>query len=198
MHEQAKARGSRLRARCAAVAVARGAGNRRLFESLGAIAVESPAEVGAAVAAADADEVVVLANGSDVVSADNVLQTGSLQAGLSAIVAFDPARSAADNLAAMRAAADHVATGAVVARDGGWVGLVADREVAADASFDAVASAVVGQLLASPRDVVTLLGGAGAPPLDRLREELAAQHPEVEYDVHEGGQADVPLLVGAE
>ena len=198
MHQQTRAREARLRTATAAVAVAAGAGNRRLFESLGAIAVGDAGELGAAVAAAAADEVVVLANGADVDAGPHVLQTGSLPAGLSAMVAFDPARSAAENLAAMRAAAELVATGAVVGRDGSWVGLVGDLEVVADRSFDAAATVVAERLLAAPRNVLTVLAGAGAPSLDALLAALEARHPDLEYDVHAGGQPDVPLLLGAE
>jgi len=197
MHQQTRAREERLRTPCAAVAVAPGAGNRRLFESLGAIAVDHAREIDAAVAAADADEVIVLANGAEVGTGPNVLATRSLQAGLSAMVAFDPARGAAENLAEMRAAAELVATGAVAARDGGWIGLVAGEQVA-EGSFDDVAAAVVERLLDAPRDVVTVLSGVGAPPLDRLLATLSARHPEVEYELHEGGQPHFPLLLSAE
>jgi hypothetical protein len=57
---------------------------------------------------------------------------------------------------------------------------------------------VLGHLLAEPRDVLTLLHGEGAPPLNGLLDELAAEHPELELDVHEGGQPHYPLLLSAE
>ena len=37
-----------------------------------------------------------------------------------------------------------------------------------------------------------------APPLDGLLDELAERHPELEIDVHEGGQPHYPLLLSAE
>jgi len=42
------------------------------------------------------------------------------------------------------------------------------------------------------------LHGEGAPPLNGLVDELAAQHPELELDVHDGGQPHYPLLLSAE
>ena len=198
MREQVRAREARLRTASAVVAVVDGAGNRRLFESLGAIVVPDAGGVAAAVATADADEVVVVANGAELVQTANVLETGSLQAGLSAMVAFDPAGTAAENLITMGAAAARVATGAVVARDGGFVGLAGGREIGADPSFERVAAAVVERLLDAPRDVVTVLTGDGAPPLDALLAMLAEHHPGVEYEVHDGGQADGALLLSAE
>ena len=46
--------------------------------------------------------------------------------------------------------------------------------------------------------MLTLLRGEGAPPLNRLLDELAERHPELELDVHEGGQPHYPLLLSAE
>jgi hypothetical protein len=46
--------------------------------------------------------------------------------------------------------------------------------------------------------VLTLLRGEGAPPLNGLIDGLAEQHPELELDVHEGGQPHYPLLLSAE
>jgi DAK2 domain fusion protein YloV len=198
MHEQARAREERLRTACAAVAVAPGAGNRRLFESLGAIAVGGPGEVGHAVESADADEVLVLANGADVGAWPHLLATGSIPEGLSAMVAFDPARPAEENLAAMSDAAARVVTGAVAVRDGGFVGVVAGHELAAPTSFDEAALSVIERLLAEPREVLTFLTGDGPPALDGLLAALDSRHPAVEYEVHDGGQPGYPLLLSAE
>ena len=43
-----------------------------------------------------------------------------------------------------------------------------------------------------------LLTGAEAPALDRLIAYLRASHPEIELDVHDGGQPHYPLLLAAE
>jgi hypothetical protein len=57
---------------------------------------------------------------------------------------------------------------------------------------------VVERLLAEPRTVLTLLTGEEPPPLDGLLERLASAQPELEVEVHEGGQPHYPLLLGAE
>ena len=107
------------------VAVAPGDGNRRLFESLRATRVieggqtmnPSTAEIVAAVEAAPATAVIVLPNNANVIlSAEQavaladiparIVPTRSVQAGLAAMVAYDPQRSAADNEEAMLAALD--------------------------------------------------------------------------------------------
>jgi dihydroxyacetone kinase-like predicted kinase len=127
-----------------------------------------------------------------------VLPTRTMQAGLSALVAFDAERPAAENLAEMRAAAEAVATGAVYENGGTWIGVADGTPVAEGSGFDEVAAAIVERLLAEPRSVLTVLTGVSPPPLDGLLAALAAAHPRVEVEVHEGGQRRFALLLGAE
>jgi DAK2 domain fusion protein YloV len=114
------------------VAVVAGAGNRAIFESLGAARVveggqsmnPSTAELVAAVEAVGAPEAILLPNNSNVVLAAQqaaqaarkpieVVPTDSIPAGLAAMVVFDGARPSAENAATMREAIDAVATGEV-------------------------------------------------------------------------------------
>jgi DAK2 domain fusion protein YloV len=214
---------------CEAVAVVAGAGNRRLFESLGAGQVveggqtmnPSTKELVDAIDRADADEVIVLPNNSNVLlSAEQaarlaskpvrVAQTESIQAGLAAMVAYDRDRSAESNVAEMHEALEALATGEVTVasrdaelngvpvRKGAFLGLVGGDAVASGGSFDEVARAVVDRLLAEPREVLTLLTGEDAPELEPLRQFLEARHPAVELEVQEGGQPHYPLLLSAE
>jgi hypothetical protein len=212
----------------AVVAVSAGAGNRALFQSLGAFVVDgnatmnpSTADLLAAVAAAPARAVVILPNNGNVIMtaeqaaahADkdvHVVQSRSLQAGFAALVAFDASLDAEENAAAMGEAADGVATGAVTiaSRDvqldglavqtGSWLGLQDGEPVAGGDAFDEVAKVVVERLLAEPRGLVTLLTGEEAPELTGLLAYLEERHPDVELEVHEGGQPHYPLLVAAE
>ena len=236
MHVQAQEREERLlhgapeseNEACAAVAVAAGDGNRQLFESFGARVVEggrtmnpSTADLVAAIEQTQAEEVVLLPNNGNVImsseqAADHsskrvrVVPTRSLQAGLAALVAFDPSVGAEQNAAAMNEALESVATGAVTlaSRDvqlngvsvetGKWLGLADGEPVAGGESFDEVADAVLEKLLAEPRGVLTLLTGEDPPSLDALLEKLGAEHPELELDVHQGGQPHYPLLLAAE
>jgi fatty acid kinase len=234
MHRQTAARERRLAAvpdpvaRTAAVAVAAGEGNRRLFESLGAAVVEggqtmnpAAAELVTAIEAAAAPEIVLLPNNDNVVLGAEqaatlaegevrVVPTRSLQAGLAALVAFDPARSAEANAREMADAAARVSTGAVttasrdlrlngrVVNAGDYLGLLGDEPVAGGDDFDAVARAVVERLLRGRPEVLTLLRGAEAPELAALVAELERANPELEIELHEGGQPHYPLLVSAE
>jgi dihydroxyacetone kinase-like predicted kinase len=208
--------------------VAAGAGNLRLFESLGARVVEGGQSMNppasalvAAVEASPADEVILLPNNPNLVLAAEqaaglvdktavVLPTDSIPAGLAAVVVFDPDRPADDNADAMRETLQGFATGAVTiaSRDtrlngraiseGSYLGLFGGDAVAGGPDFDEVARAVIERLLAEPRDVLTFLTGAEEPSLDRLLEELRERHPDLELEVHDGGQPHYPLLLGAE
>ena len=179
------------------------------------------AELLEAVEATTAAEVVVLPNNANVILAAEqaarlasrpvrVVAARSLQAGLAALVAFNSERSAEENAAEMSRALEEVVTGEVTvasrdatidglsARKGEFLGLAGERAIAAGPAFVDVAAAVAQALLAQPRDVLTLVTGQDAPALDGLLDELGRQHPDLEIDVHDGGQPHYPLLLSAE
>ena len=181
----------------------------------------STADLLTAVESVEAEEVVLLPNNSNVVMAAeqaarvagrpvHVVPTESIPAGLAALVAFNAERPAQENAEAMQEALVGVATGevtiasrdassdGVAVREGEYLGLLDGIAVASGPTFDGVARELLGRLLSEPRDLVTLLHGEGAPPLNGLVDELTAQHPELELDVHEGGQPHYPLLLSAE
>lgn len=215
-------------AACDVVAVCAGEGNARLFRSLGAAGIveggpsmnPSTAELAEAIEAVAAPEAIVLPNNKNVVAAARraaelasrrarVLPTESMQAGLAAMVAFDATVPAAENEAAMGEAARGARTGAVTrasrsallgaleVEEGSFLGLVDGEPVSAGPVRDQVARAVLDRL-AEGADVLTVLLGADAEPFDGLCDELAAAHPELEIEVHEGGQPHYPLLFSAE
>jgi DAK2 domain fusion protein YloV len=239
MHEQQEQRERRLslvpseRAKSGVVAVVAGEGNRALFESLaggvgtirivagGQTANPSTAEIVAALDGLEVEGAIVLPNNANVwLAAEHaakearlpveIVPTESIPAGLAALVAYDGARSAAENAEEMAAAAAAVATGevtrasrdveldGVAVKNGDWLGLADGEPVAGGDDFAEVAFEVVGRLLAEPRTLLTLLTGADPPPLDGLVERLTSAHPELEVEVHEGGQPHYPLLLGAE
>ncbi len=187
----------------------------------GQTANPSTAELVAALEKLEADEAIVLPNNSNVrLAAEHAVEqadrpaelvpTESIPAGLAALVAYDGTRGAVENAADMAAAAAAIATGEVTRasrdvqlnglsiRQGDWLGLVDGDPVVGGTDFADVALGVVDLLLAEPRTLLTLLTGAEPPPLDGLVERLAATHPTLEVEVHEGGQPHYPLLLGAE
>jgi hypothetical protein len=211
-----------------AVAVALGDGNRRLFESLGAATVEggetmnpSTADLLGAVDALGEHGVVLLPNSKNVVLAAEqaaaesakdvrVVPTRNMQAGLGALVAFDAARSIDENVAEMEEAAAAVRAGAVAraSRDatmgdvdvaeGEFLGLVDGEPVASGDALEPVATDVVARLVGDAADVLTVLLGDSATESDGVVDAIRAAHPDLEVEVHEGGQPHYPLLFAVE
>jgi dihydroxyacetone kinase-like predicted kinase len=187
----------------------------------GQTANPSTAELLDAVAELEAEEAIILPNNSNVrLAAEHAAEqaerptalvpTESIPAGLAALVAYDGTRRAAENAEQMAAAAAAVATGEVTRasrdveldglaiRSGDWLGLKDGEPVAGGEDFAAVAFEVAARLLAEPRWLLTLLTGAEPPPLDGFVDRLKASYPELEVEVHDGGQPHYPLLLGAE
>jgi uncharacterized protein len=187
----------------------------------GQTANPSTAELVAALDELEADEAILLPNNANVrLAAEHaaeqaerpavVVPTESMPSGLAALVVYDGTRGAAENAAEMAAAAAAVATGEVTRasrdvqlngiaiRSGQWLGLADGEPVAGGSDFADVTLEVVARLLEQPRGLLTLLTGADPQPLDGLVERLASAHPELEVEVHEGGQPHYPLLLGAE
>jgi uncharacterized protein len=187
----------------------------------GQTANPSTAELLAALKELEADEAIILPNNPNVrLAAEQaagaaespvlVVPTDSVPAGLAALVAYDGGRGADENAAGMAEVAAAVAAGevtrasrdvelgGVAIRRGDWLGLADGDPVAGGAEFADVAFDVVARLVEQPRTLLTLLTGAEPPPLEGLLERLAAVHPQLEVEVHEGGQPHYPLLLGAE
>jgi len=213
------------------VAVVAGQGNKELFRTLGVEFLvdggqsmnPSAEDLMRAVGKAGAPSVIILPNNSNVVmTADQtvklsdrevfVVPSHSIQAGLTAALAYDRRVSGSENAEEMRAALDSVITGEVTqaVRDslvddvtikaGEFIGLVEDRVVIASGDIEPVVEAVVARLLEGDRETLTILlgddeaAGGVADVVDRLREA----YPEVEIDVHDGGQPYYPVLLSAE
>ncbi len=208
--------------RCGVVAVVAGEGMRRLFESLGAYVVDggptlnpSTMELLAAIHEVPAEEVIVLPNSSNVIMAAEraaelsdklvlVEPSRSQQAGLTAVVALDPNRSAEENGVAMHEATVELTIGSVApaARDdvhgrfvaGDAVGFVDDEIIAWGDPASTLAA--VMRSLARDAELVTCISGEGAPLDDEGIEALAPDG--VELEVREGGQPAYWWLLAAE
>jgi hypothetical protein len=231
MHAQTTARADRLArdgAVTGVVAVCSGAGNKRLFESLGAVCVDeggfmspSTADLLAAIEALPEPEVIVLPNNKNVTSAAEqaagasgkrvrVVATPTVQAGLGALVAFEPGRPATENEADMQRAAAAVSSGAVTrasrsatiggleVEQGEFIGLVEGEPVTSGPVLEPVAREVVERLLGEASDVLTVLIGEGVEAPEELVEAVRDAHPDLEIEVHEGGQPRYLLLFAVE
>lgn len=83
-------------------------------------------------------------------------------------------------------------------RKGAYFGLVDGKAVASNDDLEAVALEVIEHALEGDRKLLDIVTGEGAPPVGDLLSMLQSTHPDLEVNVHEGGQPHYPLLVVAE
>ncbi len=175
---------------------------------------------------AHALEVIVLPNDGDTVMAAeaaasaagqegitvHIVRSRTAVQGLAALAVFDASASASRNASQMSHAAAATRHGAVAiaskqaltsagpCEPGDVLGAVSGDVVIVGADLEDVAIEVVARLLSSGGEIVTVIGGADAPP--GLAESLGARiergHRDVEVSLIEGGQPHYPLLLGVE
>jgi uncharacterized protein len=223
MREQIAERTARLQAgRCAAVAVVAGRGVRELYEGLGAFVVDggdtfnpSISDLLAAIHEVPSEEVLVFPNNPNVVMAAEraaelsdkearVVPCNSQQAGVAALVELNPESSIEENEARVTAALEEIRAGSVApaARDdqqgrfvtGDAVGFVADEIVAWGGAGSTLSQTI--EKLAEEAEILTVIGGAGAPiPLGEI-EKLVPDG--VEVELHDGEQPNYWWLLAAQ
>jgi hypothetical protein len=86
----------------------------------------------------------------------------------------------------------------VAVEEGQFLGLLEGEPVTAGPLLQPVARDVLERLLEHNVDVLTILSGEHAEGVDDLVAFVQEQHPELEVEVHDGGQPHYPLLFGAE
>ena len=184
----------------------------------------STAELLAAVEAVNADQVVVLPNNKNIIpvaeqldalttKSVRVVPTTSMPAALAALVVYDPEADVDVNLKEMTEGAQSVATGEITqaVRDtnsdvgavttGDWIGLVrGDGIVAVSGSLDGAACALLDHLITPGREIVTVITGSdsNAGHTDALLAWIVEHRPDVQVEVHRGGQPLYPYLFGVE
>ena len=183
----------------------------------------STADLLAAVEAVPADDVVLLPNNGNVIAVAEqvdsqttktvrVVPTRGITEGFASLLEYDPHGTADENLLSMVAAADAVAAGevTVAVRDsssdvgdivegdhlgltGGKVRVVADSAIAATTKLLSV-------LVGEEDEIVTIITGEDAdePTTAAVVAWLGTNHPDVEVEIHDGGQPLYPYYLGVE
>jgi DAK2 domain fusion protein YloV len=213
------------------VAVVTGDGIGRIFRSLGVHHLvvggqtmnPATADLVKAVEAVASHEVVILPNNKNIrpvaerVDAlsnktARVVATGSIVEGFAALLAYDPAAGAEENVAAMTDSAAHVvpaeitqavrdsSTDAGEVHEGDYIGISRDGVVAVADSAVMCARLLLSRLLNESHELVTLIEGEGSKVADTRSVEdwLSDEYPEVALEVHHGGQPLYPYLLGIE
>ncbi|GGK51236.1 dihydroxyacetone kinase [Planomonospora parontospora subsp. parontospora] len=142
----------------------------------------------------------------------SVLPTRASVQGLAALAVHDPLRRFDDDVVAMTEAAAHtrhghvwvadreVMTSAGLIRPGAVLGVIDGDAALVGADLVETALEVVGRMVSSSSELVTLLEGADAPAglAQAVQDRLAETRPDIEVVRYGGGQGGYPLLVGVE
>jgi uncharacterized protein len=148
-----------------------------------------------------------------------VVPTRSMPEGLAALMAYDPEADAPANALPMRQAAAAVVTGEVTqavrasktpageVRGGDWLGIVRGEGIVAIGADIATTTKALLEHLVDPggaqeshRELITMITGADADGgvTEALEAWAAERFPDVELEIHAGGQPLYPYLVGVE
>jgi DAK2 domain fusion protein YloV len=184
----------------------------------------STVEILEAVEATNAEQVVILPNNKNIVPVAEqaasmaskpvrVIPTRGIQEGFAALLEFDPEGDADSNVALMSACASRVVAGEVTraVRPGAWDGgpiAEGDYLGLSRTGIEVVAPDLAGSATgllsalidADHHEVVTVISGEGSGAADtrRVTEWLSEHHPEIEAEVHHGGQPLYPYLFSIE
>ncbi len=183
----------------------------------------STAELVAAVKDSGAEQVILLPNNKNIRPVAEqvanlidlpvgVVPTNSIVEGFAALLAYDPDASAEENQVAMAASAAHVIaaeitqavrdteTDAGLVKVGDWIGLNAKGVVSIADSISLAASGLFEKLVTAEHELITIIEGEGASAANtrRIKESLAEVYPDIEVEVHHGGQPLYPYLFGIE
>lgn len=176
-----------------------------------------------AVQQVEADQVVILPNNKNIIPVAEqvdgevdksvvVVGTRGIAEGFASLLAYDPGADATLNQQAMTAASESVVAGEVTCavRDsdtdagkvapGDWIGLDRGGVRAIGDSMQTAAVALLDVLVTDEHELVTLIAGEDATEESNLAIQswLAEHRPEVEVELHAGGQPLYPYYVGVE
>jgi len=215
----------------AVVAVVTGDGVGRIFRSLGVHRLvkggqsmnPSTADLVEAVVATGARNVVILPNNKNIKPVAEhvdelceatvvVVPTNSIVEGFAALLSYDPATGATENLSAMSDSAASVVAAEVTqavrdsetdageVHEGDWIGLSDEGILTIADTLEVAATRLLDRLVSDDHELVTIIEGEGASSAStrRLTEWLEEEHPGVSVEVHHGGQPLYPYLFGIE
>jgi DAK2 domain fusion protein YloV len=172
----------------------------------------------------NAQQVVILPNNKNIIPVAEqvdaltsktvlVVPTRTMPEALAALIVYDPEAPADENAAEMGEAIESVATGEVTQaiRDsssdagpitaGDWIGIIrGDGIVAVGDSLAVASTALLDHLLTADRELLTIITGSDVVPSQtaELESWLDEHHPDVQVEIHTGGQPLYPYLFGVE
>ncbi len=183
----------------------------------------STADLVAAVESVPAPEVVILPNNKNIIPVAEqvdaqssrtvrVVPTRGVAEGMASLMAYDPQISADQNAAAMGSVASDVVAGEVTqaVRDsvsdagpitaGDWLGICREGIRSVAPTLLDAATGLLDVIIDDEHELLTVIGGVDADEdvTRQIVEWLEERHPEIEAEVHDGGQPLYPYYFGLE
>jgi hypothetical protein len=183
----------------------------------------STAELVGAVEALASEQVIILPNNGNIRPVAErvndltdkmvlVVPTDTIAEGFAALLAYDPEAGGETNAEAMRASALKVVPGEVTRAvrnadcpvgpiaAGDWLGLSREGIEVVKDTLAGAACSLLEVLVGDEHDLVTIIEGEGSSAADtrRITEWVKDQRPDVETEVHHGGQPLYPYLFSIE
>lgn len=215
----------------AVVAVAAGDGLKELFESLGVDYViqggqtmnPSTEDIVNAMEQVPADNYVLLPNNKNIFMAAEqaaevieanavVVETKTVQQGLTSMLGFNPANDLDTNKEDMTAELDYVTSGQVTfaVRDteidglpikkDDYMGIIDGKIKVSAPEIVGVTLKTIDEMIDEDSEILTLIYGedGSEDQANEIAEKLASNHPEIEVEIHNGGQPVYPYLISVE
>ncbi|MDH3755621.1 MAG: DAK2 domain-containing protein [Acidimicrobiia bacterium] len=176
-----------------------------------------------AVEQVSADEVVILPNNKNIIAVAEqvdgatdksvgVVPTRGIAEGFAALLAYDPQAGRDDNVESMLSAASAVDAGEIVQavrdskseagdiRAGEWMAITRAGITAVAPTMVEATCAMLEGLVGDEHEIVTLIRGVDADDdtTEKVVAWLETNHPDIEVEVHDGGQPMYPFYVGVE
>jgi len=169
------------------------------------------------------EEVILLPNNANVILAAqqvpeltkkkvHILRSRTVPQGIAAVVAFNPTRSAVQNMTMMAGAKDQVQTievthavrdskaNGVAVKKGDVIALINDKLKHSGADYGSVVSLALKDIKPEDYELVTVYKGQGARDKDLklLTEAIGRDFPDLEVEVQDGGQQLYPFILSVE
>lgn len=183
----------------------------------------SAADIAEKIESARAGRVIVLPNNKNIIlTAEqassltkkdvSVVPTRSIPEAFAALLAYDPEKAVKENREAMAKALKTVKTGEITraSRDskarvgeikkGDVIGILNHEIVVRGKQVFTAGEKLIKAMLDEDSEVLTIITGDGLKPDQILKfgEKLKKDYPDLEVDIHDGGQPLYPLIVGVE
>jgi DAK2 domain fusion protein YloV len=170
-----------------------------------------------------AEQIIILPNNSNIILAAEqsaqlvetpvvVIPTKNIPQGMAALLNFNPSTSLEGNKSSMTEAKDHIKSGQVTyaIRDteiegvkiqkGDFMGIFDGKIAVSSKGIDSTVKSLLDQMIDEESEIVTLIYGedSNEENVDEVRAYIENQHPEVEVEIHNGGQPLYSYLISVE